>query len=104
LYWYNINHSYSQGNPNAVGGLLTLHNSSSNISSIKPFDDCCVLFAPKAPVTKANIKYLNKEETRLNEDELIENALLKTKVIKIRREKVEELSLEEYFSSRKKTS
>ena len=73
-------------------------------TSIKPFDDCCVLFAPKAPVTKANIKYLNKEETRLNEDELIENALLKTKVIKIRREKVEELSLEEYFSSRKKTS
>jgi len=66
-------------------------------TSIKPFDDCCVLFAPKSPVTKVKIEYLDKEGTRLNEEQLIENALLKTKVIKIRRNQVEEVSWNEYL-------
>lgn len=66
-------------------------------TSIKPFDDCCVLFAPKAPVTKVKVEYLDKEGARLNEEELIEDALLKTKVIKIRRNQIEELSYSEYL-------
>lgn len=66
-------------------------------TSIKPFDDCCVLFAPKAPVTKVKVEYLDKEGARLNEEELIEDALLKTKVIKIRRNQIEEISYSEYL-------
>ncbi len=66
-------------------------------TSIKPFDDCCVLFAPKSPVTKANIGFLTKEAENLNEQELIQNALKNTKVIKIRLEGNSEVSWEEYL-------
>jgi thiamine biosynthesis protein ThiI len=66
-------------------------------TSIRPFDDCCVLFAPKSPTTKVSIKYLDIEEAHLNEDELITEALSKTKVIKIRRDEIEEVSWDDYL-------
>ncbi len=56
--------------------------------SIRPYDDCCVMFAPKAPTTKANLTFLDKEVKNLNEEELIENALKKTIVIKIRGDQI----------------
>lgn len=43
--------------------------------SIRPFDDCCTLFQPKAPATKAKIPHLVREEEKLAVTELVEKAL-----------------------------
>ncbi|MCL2253767.1 MAG: tRNA 4-thiouridine(8) synthase ThiI [Lachnospiraceae bacterium] len=46
-------------------------------TSIQPFEDCCTIFVAKHPVTKPNIKMINKHEKNLTEkiDELVEAAI-----------------------------
>lgn len=46
-------------------------------TSIQPFEDCCTIFVAKHPVTKPNIKMINKHEKNLTEkiDELIKTAI-----------------------------
>ncbi len=58
--------------------------------SIRPFDDCCVLFAPKNPITKSSLKFISEEEKNLDEETLILNALNKTVCLSIRRGEIRE--------------
>ncbi len=51
-------------------------------TSIQPFPDCCSLFIPKHPETKAKLPEIIKSEQVLNIKELISQALNKTKIIK----------------------
>jgi thiamine biosynthesis protein ThiI len=46
-------------------------------TSILPFEDCCTIFVAKHPVTKPNLKIINKHELLLAEriEELVEEAL-----------------------------
>ncbi len=50
-------------------------------TSIIPHDDCCSLFVPRHPVTKANIAVARSEEGKLDVIKLIEEAINKTEVI-----------------------
>jgi len=43
--------------------------------SILPDQDCCSLFVPKHPATKAKLKYVTLEEDKLNVSELVKAAL-----------------------------
>ena len=54
-------------------------------TSIQPFEDCCTIFVAKHPVTRPNLKVIEKSETRLAEkiDQLMEEALRTTEVIEI---------------------
>ena len=54
-------------------------------TSIQPFEDCCTIFVAKHPVTKPNLKVINKSEEKLAEkiDELMKVALETTEVIEI---------------------
>ncbi len=56
--------------------------------SIRPYDDCCVLFAPKSPSTKTHSKFILKEEENLNKKELIRDALKNVELIKIRKNSI----------------
>ncbi len=51
--------------------------------SIQPYDDCCVLFAPKHPVTQVKLENILQEEQKLEVETLMWNALEKTQVIDI---------------------
>lgn len=51
--------------------------------SIKPFEDCCTIFAPPAPKTKPRLDRSREFEARLDIDGLIERALAGVKVTKI---------------------
>ena len=46
-------------------------------TSIQPFEDCCTIFVAKHPVTKPNIKTIQKSERKLEEkiDKMVEAAL-----------------------------
>lgn len=46
-------------------------------TSIQPFEDCCTTFVAKHPVTKPNLKVIQKSEEKLSEkiDELVKTAL-----------------------------
>lgn len=46
-------------------------------TSILPFEDCCTIFVAKHPVTKPNVEYIRKSETKLAEkiDELMQAAI-----------------------------
>jgi tRNA uracil 4-sulfurtransferase len=50
-------------------------------TSIIPHDDCCSLFVPRHPVTKANMITTRSEEGKLDIIKLIEKAISKTEVI-----------------------
>ncbi|MCD8203970.1 MAG: tRNA 4-thiouridine(8) synthase ThiI [Coprobacillus sp.] len=52
--------------------------------SIRPFEDCCTIFAPKNPKTAPKLDEIKKFEEKLELDELIEEALknIDTRVIK----------------------
>ncbi|MDO5336671.1 MAG: tRNA uracil 4-sulfurtransferase ThiI [Eubacteriales bacterium] len=54
-------------------------------TSIQPFEDCCTIFVAKHPVTKPNIKVIQRSETRLDEkmDALVQTALDTAEVISI---------------------
>lgn len=55
--------------------------------SIQPHQDCCSLFVPKHPATKANLALIAKEEAKLPSNRLIKNMLEKTEVINIKQDK-----------------
>lgn len=46
-------------------------------TSVLPFEDCCTIFVAKHPVTKPNIKMIERSEEKLKEkiDEMVETAL-----------------------------
>lgn len=46
-------------------------------TSILPYEDCCTIFVAKHPVTKPNVKIINRHEENLTEkiDELVQTAL-----------------------------
>ena len=60
--------------------------------SIRPYEDCCTIFVPKAPVTNPNRKKVNELEAKVDFSELIEEALtgIETVTIKAVEEKEEE--------------
>ena len=54
-------------------------------TSIEPYEDCCTIFVAKHPVTKPNLKVIQKSEEKLagKIDELMEEALRTTEVLEI---------------------
>lgn len=58
--------------------------------SIRPYEDCCTIFVPKAPKTKPKREKVNYFESTINFAELIQEAVEKTEVIKITKERTEE--------------
>lgn len=48
--------------------------------SIRPFEDCCVLFAPKRPATAVKAEAVNREEAELDIGALVERAVAQTSV------------------------
>ena len=55
-------------------------------TSIQPFEDCCTIFVAKHPVTKGNLKKIEKSEENLSDviDELMEKAIETTEVIVVK--------------------
>jgi thiamine biosynthesis protein ThiI len=51
--------------------------------SIRPFDDCCALFQPKAPATKAKMALILREEEKLPVSLLVEKALETVETIRL---------------------
>lgn len=49
--------------------------------SIRPHDDCCQVFLPKHPATKARLENMEKEESRLEIDRLVKEAVNKTSLL-----------------------
>jgi thiamine biosynthesis protein ThiI len=46
--------------------------------SISPYEDCCVLFAPQKPQTRAHSPTAGRHEARLEVDRLVEEAVAQT--------------------------
>ena len=44
-------------------------------TSSLPYEDCCTVFTPKHPKTKPNLSFIEKQETKLDEEKLLQNAL-----------------------------
>lgn len=51
--------------------------------SVRPFDDCCSLFSPKNPITKAYLGPTRTEENKIPVQELIEQSLEGTQIIQL---------------------
>jgi thiamine biosynthesis protein ThiI len=51
--------------------------------SILPDQDCCSLFLPKSPATKAKTQFIEDEEENLAMDNLIQEAIDSIEIIKI---------------------
>ncbi len=51
--------------------------------SIKPFEDCCTIFAPPRPKTKPKVEKARKYEERLDAEGLIQRAMDGIKVTPI---------------------
>jgi thiamine biosynthesis protein ThiI len=54
-------------------------------TSILPYEDCCTIFVAKHPVTKPNLKSIQKSETHLQEkiDEMVQTAIDTTEIIDV---------------------
>ncbi|MCI5620924.1 MAG: tRNA 4-thiouridine(8) synthase ThiI [Lachnospiraceae bacterium] len=54
-------------------------------TSILPYEDCCTIYVAKHPVTKPNLEYIRKSETKLTEkiDELMQIAIDTVETIRI---------------------
>ena len=52
--------------------------------SAQPYEDCCSLFVPKSPNTKAKIASVKKQEERLDIDVLVEKAIESVKIEEIK--------------------
>jgi len=50
--------------------------------SIEPYEDCCSLFVPRHPVTRAKREVVEEAESRLDVEGLIRDALQRTEVVK----------------------
>jgi len=57
-------------------------------TSILPYEDCCTIFVAKHPVTKPNVEYIRRSETKLAEkiDELMATAIETTEVLMVEAE------------------
>ena len=57
-------------------------------TSILPYEDCCTIFVAKHPVTKPNVEYIKRSETKLAEkiDELMQEAICSTETIMVEAE------------------
>ena len=57
-------------------------------TSILPFEDCCTIFVAKHPVTKPNLKSIQKSERKLEEkiEELMREAIETVEVIRVEAE------------------
>ena len=57
-------------------------------TSILPYEDCCTIFVAKHPVTKPNVEYIRRSETKLAEkiDELMNTAIETTETIVVEAE------------------
>jgi thiamine biosynthesis protein ThiI len=51
--------------------------------SILPDQDCCSLFLPKSPATKAKKQFIEAEEENLTVDNLVQDAIDSIEIIKI---------------------
>ena len=71
-------------------------------TSIQPFEDCCTIFVAKHPVTKPNIEYIKKSETKLEEkiDELMQTAIDTVEVIHVEAEQCASLRSVFYFTGK----
>ena len=54
--------------------------------SIRPYEDCCTIFAPKNPKTKPNLEKCKEFEKRFNYQELINEALDNVEVIYVKKD------------------
>ncbi|MCQ2790343.1 MAG: tRNA 4-thiouridine(8) synthase ThiI, partial [bacterium] len=54
--------------------------------SIRPFEDCCTIFAPKNPKTKPDLEKCVEYESKANFDELIDEAIKNVETIYIKKE------------------
>ncbi|MDD4110986.1 MAG: tRNA 4-thiouridine(8) synthase ThiI, partial [Clostridia bacterium] len=52
-------------------------------TSIQPYEDCCTVFLPKAPLIKPKIPLVEKEESKIDIENLINETLEKIEIIKI---------------------
>lgn len=52
-------------------------------TSIEPHDDCCSLFVPRAPATKARVQDLDAEEAKYDVAALMADALAKTEIVTV---------------------
>lgn len=54
-------------------------------TSILPYEDCCTIFVAKHPVTKPNLKSIERSERKLEEkiEELMQAALESAEVIEV---------------------
>ena len=52
--------------------------------SIQPFEDCCTLFVPERPSTKASVSELEQEELHLEIDNLVAQAIDGVEIIELR--------------------
>jgi len=55
--------------------------------SIRPYEDCCTIFAPKNPKTKPPLKKVEEFEAKFDYETMIEEALNNVEVIYIKKEK-----------------
>jgi thiamine biosynthesis protein ThiI len=53
-------------------------------TSIRPFEDCCSLFSPKDPVTRARLDRVKRQESFLDIEGLMARALEQTETIDIK--------------------
>ena len=58
--------------------------------SIQPFEDCCTIFTPKAPVTKPNLKKCEYMEARFDYQKFIDECIENKESINIYAKKNEE--------------
>ncbi len=54
--------------------------------SIRPFEDCCTIFAPKNPKTKPSLEKVLEYEAKLDYEKMIEEALDNVEVIFVKKE------------------
>ena len=54
--------------------------------SIRPFEDCCTIFAPKNPKTKPSLEKSKEFESKFNYEELINEALQNIEVIYVKKD------------------
>jgi thiamine biosynthesis protein ThiI len=52
--------------------------------SSRPYEDCCSLFVPKSPTTRANISEIKKQESKLDINSLVKQALESVEVREIK--------------------
>lgn len=60
--------------------------------SIRPYDDCCSLFVPKHPETRANLPYVHRQEAKLDIDALVQESLAGVEGWRITRQGCERIS------------